>query len=481
MILLLAVLLPVLAGVLMPAVRLKSKVRNWYMLIASLFTSVLAVIAVISDLPGLELVRFNEKLTIALHLDDLGKVFVTLIAILWPISIIYAIVYMRNEDKQTSFFSFFTISYGVTLGIAMSRNLLTLYVFYELMTLSTLPLVMHGGSRKSVKAGLKYLYYSLGGSAFAFISLVYLVYFGGTTEFVPGGLFAGVAAEHSSQLRIGYLLSFLGFSVKAAVFPVQDWLPDASVAPTPVTALLHAVAVVKSGVFAIIRVTFLSFGISVLKDSFAQYIPLALSAFTIVFGCSMALKEKHLKRRLAYSTVSNLSYIVFGCMLMTKEGMTAALLHLVFHAIMKITLFFASGVFNQNASAYYVDHLRGLGRKLPVISMIFTIGSLAMTGIPPLIGFVSKWYLAQAAIKTGGILPYLGVLALLISSVLTAVYLLVPAITLYSRPAQEELIIKPVEPGYRVSLVSLGLLIILMSFFAIPLLNFLMQTASAAI
>lgn len=481
MILLLAVMLPILAGALMPAIKLKTKVRNWYMIIASLLTSVLAAIAVFSDIPGLELIRFNEQLNLALRLDHLGKVFVALISVLWPISIIYAIAYMKNEEKQTSFFTFFMMSYGVTLGIAMSRNLLTLYVFYEMMTLSTLPLVMHGGSQKSIRAGLKYLYYSLGGSAFAFVSLVYLIYFGGTTEFVPGGFFTTASLQNSTQLRNGYLLSFLGFSVKAAVFPVQDWLPDASVAPTPVTGLLHAVAVVKSGVFAIIRVTYFSFGIIVLKDSYAQTIPLFLSAFTIVFGCVMALKEKHLKRRIAYSTVSNLSYIVFGCMLMTREGLTAALLHLIFHAIMKITLFFTSGVYNQNANAYYVDHLRGLGWKMPMVSAVFTLGSLALTGIPPLIGFVSKWYLAIAAIQEGGILPLLGVLALIISAILTSIYLLVPAITMYTRPVQDERIIKPTDLGYKVTLLSLGAMMIALSFFAVPLLNYLARTASMAI
>lgn len=481
MILLLAVLLPVLAGALLPALKLTTKARNAYLVIVSLFTSCLAGVAVFSDIQGLELIRLNEKLSIALKMDDLGRVFVSLIAVLWPLSIVYAISYMKNAQKQNSFFTFFMMSYGVTLGIAMSRNLLTLYVFYELMTLSTLPLVMHGGSQKAIRAGLKYLYYSLGGSAFAFISLVYLVYFGGTTEFVPGGLFASVSLQHTSQLRLGYLLSFLGFSVKAAVFPMQDWLPDAAVAPTPVTALLHAVAVVKSGVFAIIRVTFFSFGVSVLKGSYAQHIPLILSAFTIVFGCTMALKEKHLKRRLAYSTISNLSYIVFGCMLLTQDGLTAALMHLLFHAVMKITLFFTSGVFNQNADAYYVDQLRGLGRKMPLYTAIFTLGALAMTGIPPLIGFVSKWYLAISAVNAGGLLPMLGLTALLISAILTAVYLLVPAVTMYSRPAHEERTIKPVDLGYQVSLVTLGVLMIALSFFTKPLLDFLTRTASLSI
>ena len=364
MILLFSVALPVLLGALLPVFKFKDGARNLYLMLTAIITSALVALALFSGTTLMQIVSLNDRLDISLKLDDLGRVFAAIIALLWPISLLYAISYMKDMEKQTTFFSFFLMSYGVTLGIAMSANLLTLYVFYEIMTLSTVPLVMHGGSAKSISAGLKYLYYSLGGSAFAFIGLVYLVYFGGTTDFVPGGLLAGISVEHTSQLRLGYLLCFLGFSVKAAVFPVHGWLPTAAVAPTPVTALLHAVAVVKSGVFAIIRVTYFSFGVSVIRGSYAQFIPLALTAFTIVFGCSMALKEKHLKRRLAYSTVSNLSYILFGALLLTPQGLAAGLMHLVFHALMKITLFLTSGVFNKRANAYYVSELRGLGRPL---------------------------------------------------------------------------------------------------------------------
>ena len=479
MILLAALSLPLVLGACLPALKLKTSHRNIYLMAATLITSLLTLLGLLMDAPQLQLISFNDQLKISLGLDDLGRIFASLAALLWPISMLYAIHYMKGEEKQTSFFAFYLMSYGVTLGIAMSRNLLTLYVFYELLTLSTLPLVMHGGSQKAVDAGLKYLYYSLGGSAFAFIGLVYLVYFGGTTDFVPGGLFAGIDLAHSAQLRLGYLLCFLGFSVKAAVFPVHGWLPVASVAPTPVTALLHAVAVVKAGVFAILRVTFFSFGVTALVGSFAQHIPLALTAFTIVYGCTMALKEKHLKRRLAYSTVSNLSYILFGAMLMTKAGLYASLMHLVFHALMKITLFLTAGVYNKRAGAYYVDQLRGLGHSLPVLSAVFTLASLAMTGLPPLIGFVSKWSLAEAAVLSGGLLPILGVVALLVSALLTGIYLMVPAVTMYTRPGQG-LELSKVETSFKAVLVGLSVLILAISLYSRPLLDFLARTASGA-
>lgn len=480
MILILAITLPIVTGALLPAMRLKAGARNLYMMVSTLLTSVLVAVALMSDAAQFDMISLTNKLTISLRLDDLGKVFSAVIALLWPITLLYALNYMKDAANQTSFFSFFQMSYGVTLGIAMSANLLTMYIFYELMTLSTLPLVLHGGSAKSVKAGLKYLYYSLGGSAFAFIGLVYLVYFGSGTDFLPGGLFAGVGSQHTTQLQLGYLLCFFGFGVKAAIFPLHGWLPTAAVAPTPVTALLHAVAVVKSGVFAIIRVTYFSFGISVLAGSYAQYIPLALSAFTIVFGSAMALKERHLKRRLAYSTVSNLSYILFGALLMSAQGLYAALMHLVFHALMKITLFLAVGVFNRRAHAYYVEDVRGIAKALPVLAVVFVIGSLSMTSIPPLIGFVSKWSLAGAAVLSGGLLPLVGVGALLVSAVLTGMYLMVPAVTMYTQPLA---IPAPqrVEPGFYVALVVLSAMILALSFYSGPLLDFLHRTAFGAI
>ncbi len=483
MILLAAVVLPIAAGALLPAFKWKDRqIRSVYIMSITVLTSLLAAVALFSDMPRLDLIHFNDRLTVSLRLDGIGRVFAGLVALLWPMTSLYALDYMRGDGHENTFFSFFMMSYGVTLGIAMSANLLTLYIFYEMLSLSTLPLVLHGGSAKSVTAGLKYLYYSLGGAAFAFIGLVYLVYFGGTTDFIPGGLFRGVALERTSQLRLGYLLCFLGFSVKAAVFPVHGWLPTASVAPTPVTALLHAVAVVKSGVFAIIRVTYFSFGAQVIRGSYAQNIPLALTAFTIVFGCSMALKEKHLKRRLAYSTVSNLSYILFGALLLSNQGLAAGLMHLVFHALMKITLFLAAGIYNIRAQAHDIGELRGINARWPLLGALFTLGSLAMTGIPPLIGFVSKWALAQAAVLSGGVLPILGVAALLISALLTGGYLMVPSVLMYTGKRPENMPEPlPVEPGMRWTLIMLSAMMLVLSFYSKPLIDFLTSAASGLV
>lgn len=484
MLLLLPILLPVLAGALLPVLHIKDNARRGVFVMGmTLATSALLGVALYLAPAGPhELVRFADRLTLSLKADGLGRVFAVLAAVLWPVTALYSLSYMRDEKGQTHYYALFLMSYGVTLGIALSANLVSLYLFYEMLSLSTLPLVMHKGGANAVRAGLKYVYYSLGGAAFAFIGLVYVVYFGGGTDFVFNGLFTQVGIQHTAQLRLGYLLCFLGFSVKAAVFPVHGWLPTASVAPTPVTALLHAVAVVKSGVFAIIRITYFSFGVTVLRDSYAQYIPLALVVFTIVYGSSMALKEKHLKRRLAYSTVANLSYILLGALLMTHQGLYAGLLHMLFHSAMKITLFLAAGIYITRAGVEDVRDLRGLGRYMPLTSAAFTLGSLALTGIPPLLGFVSKWSLAQAAVYTNHWLAWAGVGAILISAVLTGIYLFTPTITLYTGTRRADAPPPaPLGPQYAITMAGLIGLMLALTVYNKPLIDYLVRVASGLV
>lgn len=482
--LVIAIILPILAGAALPLFKLQREgLRSAYIAGFTLLTSAVALLALAGGAqPPIELIRLTSQLRITLRLDGVGRIFATILIILWPLSTLYGLEYMRHEERRDAFFSFFLMSYGVTLGIACSGNLLTLYVFYEMMTLTTLPLVMHGGKAESIAAGLKYLYYSLGGAAFAFIGLIYLIHYSGTTDFVWGGLFAHVAPNAAQQLRLGYVLCFLGFSVKAAIFPLHGWLPAASVAPTPVTALLHAVAVVKSGVFAIIRVTWFCFGPHLLRGTYAHYLPLALAAFTIVFGCIMALKEKNLKRRLAFSTVSNLSYILFGVLLLTPQGLAAGLQHMIFHACMKITLFLAAGSYMVNGRAYYVQDLRGISHAMPLTGAVFVLGSLAMTGFPPLIGFISKWSLAQSALQIGDPLPMLGIVALLISAVLTSIYLLVPSYSLFAGKRLPDA--PPANDGgwkMQVTLVILSCALLYMSFYSAPLLDYISRAANGLV
>lgn len=479
-----AVFFPMIAGALIPLFRFRrSSTRGVYTMAVASLTTLLVLFSIFQpDSPRETLFYLADHLPIAFSLDSAGKVFACIVAVLWPLTTLYALEYMNDDTRQDSFFSFFTMCFGITLGIAAASDLLTLYIFYELLTLGTLPLVTHGGSSQSISAGLKYLYYSIGGAAFAFIGLVFVIFYGGTSRFAYGGLMMLGAGAGQTSLQLGYLLCFLGFGVKAAVFPMHAWLPAASVAPTPVTALLHAVAVVKAGVFAIIRITWYSFGPDLIRGTYAQHIPLILVILTIVYGCSMALKEQHIKRRLAYSTVSNLSYVLFGVLLLTPEGLHGGLQHLVFHALMKITLFLAAGIYLKREKLYIQD-LRGIHRTLPLTTGVFTIGAIAMTGIPPLIGFVSKFALASAAAQLGGMLPVAGIVALLISAVLTAIYLITPSVTAYTvklpAPADQQ----KNDPDWKAGavLALLGIVMIVISLWPSPLLDYLHRTASGLI
>lgn len=299
-----------------------------------------------------------------------------------------------------------------------------MYFFYELLTLITVPLVMHTLTREAILASRKYLYYSLGGAAFAFIGLIFIITYGNTTDFVLGGVLdLEKIGGRTNVLLLIYVIAFMGFGVKAAVCPFNSWLPDAGVAPTPVTALLHAVAVVKSGAFAAIRLTYYSFGTEFLRGTWAQDLLMIIVMFTIVYGCSRAVKETHIKRRLAYSTISNLSYILFGVTIMTPLGMMGALTHLVFHAVMKISSFFCAGAIMHQTGKHYVHELDGMGYKMPCVFGVFTVSSLALMGVPGMAGFVSKWYLASAAVESGNGIAYAGIGCLLISALLTAIYM----------------------------------------------------------
>lgn len=371
------------------------------------------------------LAHFTGDLSICFKVDGMGIVFAGLVSALWPFATLYAFEYMTKEEHEKIFFLFYTMTYGITLGIALSANLLTMYFFYELLTLVTVPLVMHTLTREAILASRKYLYYSLGGAAFAFIGLIMIIIYGTTTDFILGGVLdLSKIGDRTNILLFVYVMAFLGFGVKAAVFPFNSWLPQAGVAPTPVTALLHAVAVVKSGAFAIIRLTYYSFGVDFLKGTWAQTTVMLVVMFTIVYGCSRAVKETHLKRRLAYSTISNLSYILFGVTIMTPLGLVGALTHLIFHAVIKICSFFCAGAIIHQTEKQYVHELDGMGYKMPCVCGIFTVSALALMGVPGLAGFISKWNLAFAAADSGNPVAYFGIACLLISALLTAIYML---------------------------------------------------------
>ena len=425
MLMLSSILIPILGGMLLPLWRPGNRrTRQDYVLAVSCLTALLALLAVFTGTgeEALVLLRLGGHLSVAFRVDGLSAVFAVLVSLLWPLASLYALEYMSREGREDRFFAFYLAAFGVTLGVAFSANIVTMYFFYELLTLATLPLVMHSMDGKARYAGRVYLVYSMSGAALGFISMVFLLQYG-------SGLFAlggGLAAEgvDPNLLLTAYVLGFFGFGAKAAVFPFHTWLLRASVAPTPVTALLHAVAVVKAGVFAVIRVTWYGFGPDLVRGTWAHGLILAAVIFTILMGSCKALRTRHLKRRLAWSTVSNLSYVLLGVALLTLAGLLAGLTHMVFHAVLKITLFFGVGAIHYKMHRDYVDEIEGCGPLMPVVFATFTAASLGLMGVPPLAGFSSKWMLATSATALAAPLGYLGAAALAVSAVLTALYLM---------------------------------------------------------
>lgn len=472
--LLIAILLPLAAGVLMYL--FKGKGYRTVCLCTAVVTVVTSVLVWALILTcgeeGVTLFRLADSLELKLRFDGMGRFFAGIIATLWPLTILYAFEYMVHEERQGTFFAFFTMSYGVTLGVAMSANIFTMYCFYELLTLVTLPLVIHTMEKKAIRAARTYLIFSLGGAALAFIAVVFLANNGMAGDFTLGGLLSGGAVGGANVI---YLMGFLGFGVKAAIFPAHIWLPKASVAPTPVTALLHAVAVVKSGVFAIMRLTYFCFEPNVLRGSWAQYVVMAVAMFTIFFGAAKAVKERHFKRRLAYSTVANLSYILFAVTIMTGEGLAAALLHMAFHAEIKILAFFCAGAVLHGTGREYLPELDGLGRRMPLTLGAFTISALALVGIPPFSGFVSKWSILTAAAESCQPLAYAGAGVLLCAALLTAIYMFTAVRRMWFPAAgvDEASLEKVHEVNWKmtVPMVILATAILLTGLFAQPVVN----------
>lgn len=430
----LPVIFPVIAGLCLLPVKFQGrKQREYWIGTIVVLNAGFALFAMFSgSAEPFATLQLSEKLSLKLHIDGLSRIFGTMVSLLWIITTVYAFEYMTHEGKEDRFFAFFTMTFGVVLGIAFAGNILTMYLFYELLTLVTLPLVMHAMDNKARHAGKVYILYMMFGAALAFIGFVFVYCYGTSIDFVPGGVLNPVLINgHETTLQIVFVAAFFGYGVKAAIFPFYRWLPKASVAPTPVTALLHAVAVVKSGAFAIIRLIYYSFGTSFLVGTWAQNMMLATAAVTIVFGSVVALRTPHIKRRFAYSTVSNLSYIIFGIALMTPIGLAAALLHMLYHAVIKMTLFFTAGALLYQTRREYLYEIEGFGRYLPVTFAAMIMTGIALVGIPPFAGFHSKWALATSAVVCGNPVAYLGIAALILSALLTAMYIFCIVIRVY--------------------------------------------------
>lgn len=425
--LLVPILLPMIAGASIKLFKLEDRSTRQF------FTSAVVIINAIILLyvlrmgdSSLELVKINNQLSILFRVDDLTRLFTVLASILWICATFYSFEYMKHEGMEVRFFTFFTMTLGVIIGVGFAGNLFTFYLFYELMTLITFPLVIHSMTKASIAAGVKYLIYSLFGAALVLLSGFFVYSYGGTLNFVPGGVLdLARVGDKTNLLLLIYVLAFIGFGSKGGMFPLHDWLPTAHpVAPAPASALLSGI-ITKACVLGIIRMTYFLFGADFIRGTWAQTVIIIFTLFTVFMGSMLAYKEKLFKRRLAYSSVSQVAYVLFGLALLNVDGFTGGLLHVVFHALIKNVLFLSSGAIIYMTHKTHVYDLKGIGKSMPVTMWCFTLASLALVGIPPASGFVSKWYLAMGGLGLENqILGIFGVSVLLISALLTAGYLI---------------------------------------------------------
>ena len=363
--------------------------------------------------PGLDLV---------LHADELSVLFVTLSTLLWLVTTVYAIGYLENAPHRSRFFGFFSLCVTATVGLALAGNLFTFVIFYEILTLATYPLVAHKGTPEAIRGARIYLTYTLAGGMLLLIGAIWLRTLAGPLDFAQGGILGDIEGLDPGTLSWIFLLLIGGLAVKAALVPLHGWLPQAMVAPAPVSALLHAVAVVKAGAFGIVRVVYDVYGVE-FADSLDLLAPLAVAAaITIIYGSVRALSQDNLKKRLAYSTVSQVSYIALGVAIVGPIATVGGLVHLVHQGVMKITLFFAAGNYAETLGIHKVSEMNGVGRRMPGTTLAFTVGALGMIGIPPVAGFISKWYIGLGAVEAGAadwVIP-----VLVASSLLNAAYFL---------------------------------------------------------
>ena len=424
-----------------------------------------------------------EDIPVFFQVDALGSVFASFMSIVWVLVAVYSFVYMGHEGNEERFFGVYLLVYGVLIALDFAGNLVTLYLFYELMTLTSMPMVLHNGSKASIMAALKYLFYSMCGAYLGLFGIFFLYKYCGTLSFVAGGsLNLALAAGNEGILLIAVFAMLIGFGAKAGMFPLHAWLPAAHpVAPSPASAVLSGI-IVKAGVLAVIRVVYYTVGADLLRGTWVQAVWMALTLLTVFMGSLLAFREPVFKKRLAYSTVSQISYILFGLSLLTPVAVTGALLHTVFHAFIKCALFLTAGIFIFQCGKSRVEELDGIGKRMPGTLWCYTFASLALIGIPPASGFISKWYLAQGALKAGvGIFGWLGPVVLLISALLTAGYLL-PVTMKGFFPGHGEAVSaekQEAKPGMLFPLAVLAAAAVLLGVFPNPLIQYVSRIAEA--
>jgi multicomponent Na+:H+ antiporter subunit D len=421
-----AVIVPIIGAII---IRLLDEDKAGIRHLVALISSVIVFLAVVSMLPAvlagnyiqIPLFKLIEGMGMYLRVDLLGMVFGLVSSTLWIFATVYSIGYMAHEHDQRNYFVFFVLSCSAAMGVAFAGNLFTLYIFYEYLAICTYPLVVHSGTRESVSAGIKYITYSFGGGALVLVSIFMIYDLVGTLDFLQGGILGALSTDYSTRLTIIFALLIAGFGTKAAIMPLHSWLPGAMVAPTPVSALLHAVAIVKAGVFGISRVFFSIYGVETVSALNVTGILAVVVSFTIIVGSLMAIKQTVLKLRLAYSTIGQLGYITLGILMLHPIGAMGGLVHIINHAILKITLFFCAGMIITVTGKKNLDQLHGVGRQMPLTMLAFAIGALGLMGVTPIAGYVSKYYLLTGGLESG--MPVYAYV-ILSSTLLNAVYYL---------------------------------------------------------
>lgn len=430
---LLPIVLPVIVGFILlflPEGVFRSRQSLLNVTGVSFIVCALLAVYVISGAAGDRLVLFQlvGDIPVYFAIDHVGRLFAGIVVLIFLMAGFFSFVYMAHEKNEKRYYSFYLITFGVLMGLDFSGNLVTMYLFYEFMTLASMPLVLHTGTREAIMAGLKYLFYSFCGAYMALFGIYFLNQYADTLDFVAGGSLNMEAVAQSGNTQLMLVVAFLsiiGFGVKAGCFPLHAWLPTAHpVAPAPASAFLSGI-IVKGGVLAIIRVVYYCIGADFIRGTWVQTVWIVLAVITLLMGSSLAFKEKILKKRFAYSTVSNLSYILLGLSMLNATAFVGSLLHVVFHAVIKSALFLFAGALIFSTGKTKVKDFVGLGKKMPVLYASYTIVSLGLIGIPPTSGVISKWYLAVGSLESGvGVLSWIGPVALLVSALLTAGYLL---------------------------------------------------------
>ncbi|HDZ86624.1 hypothetical protein LCGC14_0973720 [marine sediment metagenome] len=423
----------------------KTIYRNMFGTVASIiaFLSVAAMIpgALAGKIYAINLIEFFPGIAIKFRADSLGLLFALVASSMWVIVNIYTIGYMEHEHNKHRFFTFFSLALFSALGIALSENLINFFLFFELLTISTYPLVAHEGTEEAMKAGAKYLIYTLTAGGLFLFAIIVTYFLTGTLSLSEAGMLEG-AKVSPIFLQILFFIFLIGTGVKAGIMPLHHWLPSAMVAPTPVSTLLHAVAVVKAGVFGVLRVVLNIYGVDLMSKLGLGIALAVIASFTIIVASVIAIQQDNLKKRLAYSTIAQLSYIVLGVALLSKAGIIAAMIHIANHAFTKGTLFMCAGIIAHETGKKNISELDGIAKRLPLTMSAFTVAALGMVGIPPLAGFVTKWYLGIGAIQINQ--PAF-IYILLLSSLLNAAYFLPISYRAFFNKPETDLATKKLE------------------------------------